>query len=291
MIHNKLSEVFKDINAYGKNKFIIVTGGIGDFITIDNLFMFSLRKYIIFISSQSLKLKKLMNFYNKNGKFYSIYFNFSLIKKPGFNNSNELLKYFPFFKNIHIVNILEYFPIIKNNLLNKSIIINNYIYKNIFNLQIKQKYNIPNSFAVINPFTEDNKICCVKCHQGHPKNMCQFNLTRNFINIDYLNTFNFLKEHNICGVIISVKKIIIPNDYEDINIINLSNLLSIEESIELTKQCSYFFGIDSLFSVIASKLLPSDKIYIKSNNDHAHNNKNVYWYPIKNINLHNFITT
>jgi len=75
-----------------------------------------------------------------------------------------------------------------------------------------------------------------------------------------------------------------------LNIINLSNnQTSIFDCIELVKQCSYFFGIDGMLSVIASKLLPINNIYIKCNNKHAHNNKDVYWYPNRDINLQSFI--
>ena len=65
--------------------------------------------------------------------------------------------------------------------------------------------------------------------------------------------------------------------------------MDIIDCIELVKQCSYFFGIDSFFSVIASKLLPSNNIYVKCNNNHGHNNKDIYWFPNKNIILQSFI--
>ena len=65
--------------------------------------------------------------------------------------------------------------------------------------------------------------------------------------------------------------------------------MDIIDCIELVKQCSYFFGIDSFFSVIASKLLPSNNIYVKCNNHHGYNNKDIYWFPNKNINLQSFI--
>ena len=78
--------------------------------------------------------------------------------------------------------------------------------------------------------------------------------------------------------------------YRDVNIINLScNKLSIIDCIELTKQCNYFFGIDSVFSVIASKILPNNNIYIKCNHNHGYTNKDIYWHPHKDIQLQRFI--
>jgi len=57
----------------------------------------------------------------------------------------------------------------------------------------------------------------------------------------------------------------------------------------LVKQCKYFFGVDSVFSVIASKILKRDSIYIKCNNHNAYNNKHIYWFPNKNINVGSYI--
>ena len=36
--HNSLMEILSDIVEFGKNNFIIVTGGIGDFLTVDYFF-------------------------------------------------------------------------------------------------------------------------------------------------------------------------------------------------------------------------------------------------------------
>jgi hypothetical protein len=284
--YDNLAEILSDIKLIGKKKFIIVTGGIGDFLTIDYFLSFSSKKNIIFLSKQSLKLKQIYNFYYPGKKHYSLLFNFSLIGKPGFNNSKELLKFFPIFKNIHIVNIGEYFSLIKKKYL---ICRNNKLSTQIVNINIKSILNIPDIFAIINPYTEDNRIGCINCNVCH-KNISNCNLTRNFVSGDYINVFNFLKETKITGVIISVLPIHIPIEYQDFNIINLSDIkITIIDCIELVKQCNYFFGIDSFLSVIASKHLPQNNIYVKCNNKHAYNNKDIYWFPNKNINLQSFI--
>jgi hypothetical protein len=296
MNHDTFKLVLTDILKYKKQHFIIFTGGIGDFLAIDIFFLFSKYKNIIFISNQSLILKKILYFYKdktSRNKFYSLYFNFSLIKKPGFNTRDELLKYFPFFKNIYVVDISKYFPIIREMNVNNNLNIKNsnifFKNSNIFLKNIKDNFNIPEKFVLINPYTQDNRIHCIKCKYLHTaNNSCE--LTRNFISEDYLNCINFLKQNNITGVIISINNIHIPITYNEVNIINLSNKLNIIECIELVKQCNYFFGIDGLFSVIASKILPSNNIYVKCNNSNGYNNKDIYWYPNKNINLQSFIT-
>lgn len=293
MFHDTIKTLLSDVVKYGKQNFIIFTGGIGDFLTIDIFFLFSKYKNIIFISNQSLLLKKILYFYKdkiNTNKYYSLYFNFSLIQKPGFNTTNELLKYFPILKNINIINISDYFPIIRkinltNNLNMKN---SNIFFKKVEN-NIKDNFHIPEKFALINPYTEDNKINCIECKYLHTKNnSCR--LTRNFISEDYLNIINFLKKNNITGVIISIKSIYIPIVCSEVEIINLSNKLKIEECIELVKKCNYFFGIDGAFSVIASKILPPNNIYVKCNNKNGYDNKDIYWYPNKNINLQRFIT-
>lgn len=283
--HDDISEVKRDILNIGKQNFIIVTGGIGDFLSINYFLSFGNKINIIFISKQSSKLKYLFNFYYPEKKYYSLYFNFSLINRPGFENTQELYKYFPNLNHIFVLNISEYFRVIRSKYLK---VMPNKILTEIVKKDIKQIYNIPDMFAVINPYTEDIRINCIKCNFIH-KGIYRCGLSRNFINDDYTNVFNFLKEKKIPGVIISIIPIDIPNNYKD-NIINLStSKIDIIDCIEIVKQCDYFFGIDSLFSVIASKNLHKNNIYIKCNNKHGINNKDIYWFPNKNINLQSFI--
>jgi hypothetical protein len=287
MNYDSISTVYNDIVIYGKDNFIIVTGGIGDFLTVNYFLSYGKEKNIIFISKQSLKLKKIFTFYYPEKKKYALYFNFSLIDKPGFTTNEELLSFFPKLKIIDALYISEYFPLIRNHFLT---IQNNKILTEIVKNNIRDVFNIPEIFAIINPYTEDNRINCINCNVIHKGICSSCNLTRNFVYEDYINIFNFLKEKKILGVIISVIPITIPNSFKDINIINLSlTVINIIDCIELVKQCSYFFGIDSVFSVIASKILQSNNIYVKCNNQHGHNNKDIYWFPNKNINLQSFI--
>ena len=286
--HNDIKDVLLDIETFGEDTFIIITGGIGDFLTIDKFYSFSEKKNIIFITKQSLILKNILQFYNKTNKFYSLYFDFALIGKPGFDNTNEMISFFPKLKNINTINISGYFPLIRNLINSNNVASYNFL-SNKTIINVKHKFKIPECFALINPYTEDTRIHCIKCKNPHKgKQKCK--ITRNFVNTDYSNIFNFLKNKQIVGVIISIIPIQIPDMYKDINIINLSyNKLSIIECIELTKQCNYFFGIDSLFSVISCSFLPCDNIYIKCNNKHGYKNKDLYWYPYKDINLQRFI--
>jgi hypothetical protein len=289
--YDNLNNILLNIQSYGSNSFIIVTGGIGDFLTIDYFFSYSISKNIIFISKQSLRLKTLMKSYNLKKNYYALYFDFSLISKPGFDNSLELFNYLPIFKKnkIHIVNICDYFPIIRKkiqitNCINtKSIFFNEHVIKD-----IKNKFMLPETYAVICPYTEDSMINCISCNFKHKKqNNCK--LTRNFIDEDYIHVLEFLKNNNIIGVILSTTMINIIDDYKDY-IINLSCKTSLTDSIEIVKQSSFFFGVDSILSVISSKILRRSNIYVKCNNTHGYNFKDIYWYPNKDINLSSIIT-
>lgn len=190
---------------------------------------------------------------------------------------------------MNIINISEHFPLIRNMIKTDKNINNNFIINNNLIKDTKEKFNIPEIFAIINPYTEDDRIHCINCNFIH-KGIQPCGLTRNFIDKDYVNILNFLYKKNITGVIISIQPIYLKK-FKNINIINLSlSKLDIVDCIELVKQSTYFFGIDSFFSVIASKILHHNNIYVKCNNNNGHINKDIYWYPNKNINLQSLIT-
>jgi hypothetical protein len=279
----------KPINE--KKKYIIVTGGIGDFIALDYIYKFSVLNNIIFISSQSIKLRNLLKQipFLKN-EYYALYFDFKLINKPGFDNNQQLFTYFPLLNNNHIktINISDYFPKIKTHLLRFHKLGCAITHRKIIE-DIKLKFNLPENLVFITPFTEDNRIDCIKCNKIHTfTNKKKCTLTRNFINYDYLNTINFLKNNNLIGVIISSTYIEIPEGIDKNLFINLSNSTTLLEAIEILKISKYYIGIDGLFSIVASKILDKNNIFIKSNNKHLYRWKHVYYLP-NNGNISSFI--
>ena len=289
--YDNLKNIIYNIFKFGPNNFIIITGGIGDFLILDSFFSFSCRKNIIFISKQSIRLKKLMEDYNGPKKYFAYYFNFSLLNKPGFENSEELLNNIPIWKKLRvpIVNIKEFFPIIRNNLNGKLILNDNYLNK-IMKTNIKQMFGLPETYAVICPFTEDRRIDCIHCNHPHRGFQKKCKLTRNFIHEDYMNILPFLKKNNLIGVILSTEKInILEEGYKD-SIINFSSYkISLINCMEIIKQSSYYFGIDGVFSTIANKVLEKENVFIKCNNKHGFINKDIYWYPNNDINLQSIL--
>ena len=288
--YDTIKDILYEISCNDIDTFIIVTGGIGDFIAIDQFFGYSFKKNIIFLTKQSLILKKLLQTYNSKNKYFALYFNFEIIKKPGFYYSNELYTHFPIFKklNIKIINISDIFPILSKKLIADALFSKHCFLFETISLDVKDKFNLPDKYIVISPYTEDNRISCIHCKKSHSK-IDKCTLTRNFVDIDYINTIKFLNENNLAGVMLSKVFIEISNSIDiNNNIINLSSKTTLVESIEILKNSSGYIGIDSFLSVIASKLDNCTKKYVKCNNTHARNFKHIYWYP-NTINLQNFI--
>ncbi len=61
--------------------------------------------------------------------------------------------------------------------------------------------------------------------------------------------------------------------------LDLTDELTLAESIEVTKRASGFIGAASLFSVVASKTLPSNRIIIKGSRDLKMNYSGFYYAP------------
>ena len=68
--------------------------------------------------------------------------------------------------------------------------------------------------------------------------------------------------------------------------IDLSDQLTLPESIEVVKQSSGFVGAASVFSVVASKVLPPQKLFIKGSLDLKMNYSNFYYAPHR---THDFV--
>ena len=280
---------YDNINNLTENsKTIIITGGIGDFIIIDYFFNFSILYNIIFISKQSLLLKNLMIDYICPNKYFALKFDFNIINKPGFDSLEELYKYFPFLKNkFKVFQMVDCFKnmskMVETNTV-PTLNLSNNIFKK--NKLIIHKFNLPDKYAVIVPYTEDNRIHCKKCNKIHTyinKNFCK--LVRNLTVNDYINIYKYLTNHNLIGVLLSKIPINIPT-HMSTKFINLSSNTSLQESIEITKHATHYFGIDSILSVIASKYMVEQNLFIKCNNLHGITNKHIYWYPYTNIKLY-----
>jgi hypothetical protein len=70
----------------------------------------------------------------------------------------------------------------------------------------------------------------------------------------------FMETAQITGVVLGV-------GCEDIDhplVLNLSDKTNILEAIEISKGCSGYIGVDSIFSVIAAKVAPRHRVLVKT---------------------------
>lgn len=63
------------------------------------------------------------------------------------------------------------------------------------------------------------------------------------------------------------------------NVIDLRNQSTLLENVAMTLRASAYFGIDSVLSVVASKVLPPSRLLIKTVNDHCRRWQRIYFAP------------
>lgn len=240
---------------------ILITGAIGDFITVESFVP----------ESQVKKIKKV---YLATPKHKSLVELFKLL--PNWKNIETEVLYddwtkIPYIENkVHLGNILEnkpknwdkiidysIFTIFKPDLLSKfkgSSFIKNTV------SDIKQ--NLPDKFIVIAPNS-------VMRSQSARKDIDQN---------EWKNISNYLSQTDQYAVVLGVKEDTynVPSHYR---IKNLMGLTSIEESIEILKKANGFIGIDSFLSVLAAQLFDREKILIKSFSIHVMFSKTYYYAP------------
>jgi hypothetical protein len=282
------NDILTYMNNNKNKKYAFVICGVGDFICIDYFLNFK-DIHFIFVSKSSLLLKTLLMETEKNNKsdvqHFAVYFNFDILNRPGFNDINEMFQYLPNLKllnNIKQINMVDIklFKYIKKNIYKPYI--QQLGYKNRFlktsYCDVKKKFNLPDNFVLICPYTQDNRVNCILCDRMHTEtNNCI--ATRNFTINDYYNTESILKKNKMIGVIVTDVESTLPDKIKD-SFINLSGKTSIEESIEILKLSSGYIGIDSFLSVFATKIFTNNNVIIKCYNKHAYEWKNIYWHPL-----------
>ena len=287
--YDNVTDVINYVQLNKIKKYAFVICGVGDFICIDYFLNFK-DIHFIFVSKSSLLLKTLLmetEKYNKsNIQHFAVYFNFDILNRPGFNDTNEMFERLPdleLLNKISQINVVDItlFKYIQQKIINyKPNVLtlnknNNFLSTTYCDL--KTKFNLPENIMLICPCTQDNRVDCILCDKLHTEtNDCI--ATRNFTIKDYYDTESILKSNKMIGVIVTDVESILPEKIKD-SFINLSGKTSIEESIEILKASHGYIGIDSFLSIVASKIFASNDVTIKSNNKHAYNWEKVYWYP------------
>lgn len=242
-------------------KNIVHTTGIGDFLAIDAYFNDLEKSKIenIFFINDISKQKNIKNIIKKSKK-YNPNINF-------INLDSHYLDYWDDRRNIIHKNKIN----LKNTLVDFEFIWGTSEYKetrnlkNYFfakeNLTKIEKFNLPEKFCVLVTYTNPERL---------------------FDKRDWIQAMKILNFLKIKGIILGQKdKLNLKNK----NIINLNKKTSIVEAIEITKKCSFYLGIDSFLSIVASSHLKNDKIQIKTKINNATENFSFYYPCQKNINI------
>lgn len=132
------------------------------------------------------------------------------------------------------------------------------------NLACIKKFNLPESYYCICPYSGNDKR----------------DIRRDFDHSDWETIINFLKSKNTSGVIVNS-----GNEYihDHPLLINLNNKTTIREAVEVVKAAKGYVGIDSAFSVIATKVCKPENILIKSLNVHCYRWAHIYYAPQENF--------
>lgn len=290
--YDTFEEVVRAYNTWPRTtEFRVVTGGIGDFIAMDYLYKFSRRYNLIFLTASGKNMRDLLIQYGYPKKYYALYFNWKAFGNPGFQNTEELVKNYPEMlrlSRIQYIHISEYFgPMLKlTSYINSSF--SYYCIISSTHPEWISGFNLPDNIAFIAPYTEDISVNCINCRRRHtPSYIC--NYSRNFAVGDYMNTCAILKARGLIGVIVSCENINIPEELQSM-LINLSTQTTLPQCIEILKRSKCYIGVDTCFSVIASKIFRDPRnIFIKSINPGLYQYSANYYFPHKFLNINSAI--
>jgi hypothetical protein len=99
---------------------------------------------------------------------------------------------------------------------------------------------------------------------------------RDFDAGDWKRALGFLDAHDLAGLVLTEGAEAIPASPR---LVNLQGKTTLAESIELLKGATAYLGIDSCLSVLAAKLLPAERLAVKSTNNHAYQWARTYYAP------------
>lgn len=126
------------------------------------------------------------------------------------------------------------------------------------------KFKLPEEYGVINPYSASDK------HFGN----------RDFNKWEWKGVIRYLERTQQKAVVINCTDDEIP---EHELLINLNHQTTVPEAVEIAKHCSFYVGIDSWLSVIATRFLDADSLLIKSENGHYYSCLPIYCAPHKSF--------
>jgi len=275
---------------------ILITGGIGDFLTIESFFTQEEEniRNVFYATRAQKEISELFDALpNYNIKQHINYFDEFNSKLPtiwDINHLNKITKS-KLDPTVHDYSIKVKFNEIRSNQYkhhNGSSFLKYELVKD-----IKSKFNLPSNYIVVHP-----------CSRASYRKLSQRELTPfewRFLLAETPGVSSCgktglfkdtLADFRLLGGT-SQQKIVVLNTWPDYqipnnkNIIDLTNKTTLIESIEILKNSNGYFGIDSALSVLAAKLFGSDQLYIRhfgrSKKFHLWRNIDVYYYPHKSL--------
>lgn len=251
----------KDVSCLSKNKQnsrkLCITGGIGDFLTIQRFTIDPEFDGTYFLITRSWhEIGEIIRFTNKLSDYVAVIKEFpsdlySFISKEHFAQCADVrkIKYPPDLKNAEDYSISKVFPHIHKN--KPSLKSNTLIDKDCYDIS---GYNLPKEYiATVMQSNRDTG------HASRGRNLTQEE-------IEKISSVN------------SVPKVCVfcqcSNPHP--GFIHLRNT-TVLESIQIIKSASGYVGVDSWLSVYAGWTMPSDKVKIKCINSHGIENACCYW--------------
>jgi len=235
-----------------KYKNLLLSTGIGDFLAIDSFLNDKQKKEIqtIYFVAYTFKQNNIKNIikkskkYNENIKFLSL----TDIYIHDLNQRKKAIEAF----GIKEENTLFDFEFIwgRQEYRNRKNI-KNYLFKN--KLDDISKFKLPKKYCVIFPYTNEKRC---------------------FNKLDWMETNRMLNFINCKGVILGNNS---KYEFYQEGLINLNKKTNVTEAIEITKNCSFYLGVDSFLSIVASYYLSDNQIQIKTEEKNASDNFNFYF--------------
>lgn len=127
----------------------------------------------------------------------------------------------------------------------------------------RERYGLPACYAVLHPFTRDKR---------DPGRDLRFDEIR--------ATLEAARSAGLPVVAIN------DGDEPPITgdgVIDLTNVTSIPEAIEITLNATAFVGVDSVLSVVATKVLDADRLCVKTINPHCRRFAHLYFAPFRSF--------
>lgn len=239
--NNVLDKFYKFLEKDKDRKITLMNGGLGDFIAIESLMSESEKNNFDVIYHIGYRPSMCKPFICAFGKPNDYRYFWHCLNNRAITTSiqNKLKK---ISKSIKIIKPLFVEDVFKQHKDNKRHYTSSMITNNVF--ADISKFNLPLQYVVINPFS----INPAENFTDRKFTICQWEVILRILN-----------ELHLTGIVIGKNCL----NYIGENIINLSNQTTFEEALEICKNGNSYLGIDSVFSVVAPKIMRKNRVWIQ----------------------------